>query len=72
MWHKVIIENDTETSINIALSNTVRIELLNKENYDTWKIQMQALLTKNEAWTYMSRQKPKPKVTQNNAEEVRR
>ncbi|KAL6438802.1 hypothetical protein ACFW04_003707 [Cataglyphis niger] len=34
----------------MASSNTVRIKLLNKENYDTWKTQMQALLIKNEAW----------------------
>jgi len=35
----------------MALSNPVRIEPLNKENYDTRKIQMQAdaVLIKNEA-----------------------
>lgn len=59
--HEVRIENDTKTSINMASSNTVRIELLNKENYDTWKIQMQALLTKNEAWVYVSGQKRNPR-----------
>lgn len=32
---------------------TVRIEPLNKENYDTWKIQVQALLIKNETWKYV-------------------
>jgi hypothetical protein len=26
-----------------------RIETLNKENYDTWKMQMEALLIKNDA-----------------------
>lgn len=56
----------------MASSNTVRIELLNKENYDTWKIQMQALLTKNEAWAYGSGQKQKPEVTQQNEEAVNR
>lgn len=77
MSFEVKIEKDLETSrtrssINMASSNTVRIELLNKENYDTWKIQMRALLTKNEAWEYVSGQKPKPQVTDNNAEEVRK
>ncbi|KMQ87577.1 retrovirus-related pol polyprotein from transposon tnt 1-94 [Lasius niger] len=56
----------------MASSNTVRIEFQNKENYDTWKIQMQALLTKNEAWAYVSGQKLKPEVTPENREEVNR
>lgn len=33
---------------------------------------MQALLTKNEAWMYVSGQKPKPEPTQENGEEVRK
>lgn len=35
-------------------SSTVRIETLNKENYDTWKMQMEALLIKNDAWEFVS------------------
>ncbi|XP_050450961.1 uncharacterized protein LOC126851248 [Cataglyphis hispanica] len=54
----------------MASSSTVRIELLNKENYDTWKIQMQALLIKNEAWAYVSGHKPKSEITLQNEEEV--
>lgn len=56
-------------------SNAVRIELLNRDNYDTWKIQMQALLTKNETWDYVNGRKPKSKVTDTaagSAEEARR
>lgn len=56
----------------MASSNTVRIELLNKENYDTWKIQMQALLIKSEAWAYVSGQKSKSEATQHNEEDLRR
>lgn len=56
----------------MASSSTARIELLSKENYDTWKIQMQALLTKNEAWQYASGQKVKSEATPQNAEEVNR
>jgi len=33
---------------------SVRIELLTKENYDTWKMQVEALLTKNDLWEYVS------------------
>ena len=34
----------------MSASNLARIETLNKENYDTWKMQMEASLTKNDAW----------------------
>jgi len=35
-------------------SDIVRIETLNRENYDTWKMQMRALLVKNDEWSYVS------------------
>lgn len=41
---------------------TVKIELLEKENFDTWKIQMEALLTKNDAWEYVSGEIVKPEL----------
>jgi hypothetical protein len=37
-----------------------RIETLNKENYDTWKMQMEALLIKNDAWSYVNGATVKP------------
>lgn len=43
-------------------SSTVRIELLNKENFDTWKIQMEALLIKNDAWSYVGGDTVKPEL----------
>lgn len=48
-------------------SSSVRIELLNKENYDTWKIQMEALLVKNDAWNYVSGDDVKPELIAGNA-----
>jgi len=33
---------------------STRIEILTKENYDTWKMQAEALLTKNDLWKYVS------------------
>lgn len=33
---------------------------------------MQALLIKNEAWAYVSGQKPKPEASAQNAEEIRK
>lgn len=41
-----------------ATINT-RIEPLNKDNYDTWKLQMEALLIKNDAWSYVNGKNPK-------------
>lgn len=43
-------------------SAVIRIEALNRENYDTWKLQMQALLTKNDAWSYVSGESRKPEI----------
>ncbi|XP_037930811.1 uncharacterized protein LOC119665655 [Teleopsis dalmanni] len=36
------------------MSGTViRVEPLNAENYDTWKLQMKAILVKNDLWSYI-------------------
>lgn len=45
----------------------VRFETLSKENYDTWKIQMRAMLIKNDAWGYVSGAIVKPESTADNA-----
>ena len=51
-------------------SSTVRIEMLNKENFDTWKIQMEALLVKNDAWSYVSGEAVKPEAIADKAESM--
>ena len=38
----------------------MRIEPLNAENYDTWKIQMRAILIKNDLWPYVDGTKSCP------------
>ena len=38
----------------MAGTNSMRIELLMKDNYDTWQIQVEALLVKNDTWQYVS------------------
>ncbi|KMQ84567.1 retrovirus-related pol polyprotein from transposon tnt 1-94, partial [Lasius niger] len=48
-------------------SAVVRIEVLTRENYDTWKLQMQALLTKNDAWAYVSGDLQRPAVIEGDA-----
>lgn len=45
------------------MNSSVRIETLTRENYDTWKLQMRALLTKNDAWAYVSGELQRPAVT---------
>lgn len=35
------------------MAGVVRIEPLNAENYDTWKLQMRAILIKNDLWAYV-------------------
>lgn len=43
--------------------NSARLELLSKSNYDTWRIQVEALLIKNDTWGYISGEKPKPTIS---------
>lgn len=40
--------------------NSTRIEVLSKDNYDTWKIHVEALLIKNDLWSYVCGEKQKP------------
>jgi hypothetical protein len=41
-------------------ANASRIELLNKDNFDTWKLQIQAVLIKCDLWDYVNGDKAKP------------
>lgn len=40
-----------------SVLNSARIESLSKDNYETWKMQVEALLTKNDLWEYVSGEK---------------
>ena len=42
--------------------NSTRIELLTKDNYETWMMQVEALLTKGDLWQYVSGEKLKPET----------
>ncbi|KMQ86259.1 retrovirus-related gag-pol polyprotein [Lasius niger] len=48
-------------------ANLTRIETLSKENYDTWKMQMEALLIKNDAWAYVNGEYKKPPLIEGDA-----
>jgi hypothetical protein len=43
----------------------MRIETLNKDNYETWKIQMKAILVKSDSWCYVAGSKQKPELVPN-------
>lgn len=53
--------------MNINLS---RVEALNKNNYDTWRMQAEALLVKNDYWQYVSGEKVKPEIIEGDAASV--
>lgn len=45
-----------------SIVNSTRIETLNRNNYDTWSIQVEALLIKADLWEYVSGRKAKPEM----------
>ena len=46
----------------MSASGLTRIEALNKDNFDTWKMQMETLLVKNNVWDFVNRSKLKPEL----------
>lgn len=47
--------------------NSTRLETLSKDNYDTWRIQVEALLIKNDAWEYVTGEKTKSEIVEGDA-----
>lgn len=43
-------------------NHSVNIEKLGKENFDTWKLQMEAILVKNDFWSYVNGTNVRPAV----------
>ncbi|GBN03966.1 hypothetical protein AVEN_20934-1 [Araneus ventricosus] len=46
----------------IMASNNA-IEKLSKDNYDSWKLQIEAILVKNDHWNFVTGAERKPEVT---------
>ncbi|EFA12595.2 hypothetical protein TcasGA2_TC001835 [Tribolium castaneum] len=46
----------------VDLVATTRLEMLSRDNYDTWRIQAEALLVKNDHWGYVSAEEEQPVV----------
>ncbi|KAL7290151.1 hypothetical protein TKK_0015865 [Trichogramma kaykai] len=49
-----------------STTHTPRFELLTRENYDTWRIQVEALLIKNDSSDYVSGDTPAPEIVTGN------
>lgn len=45
------------------MATTIKIDRLNSDNYDTWKIYMRAILVKNDRQKYVSGSLPKPQLS---------
>jgi len=50
------------------MANQMRIELFTKDNYDSWCMQEEALMTKNDTWKYASGEIKKPTVIEGDAQ----
>lgn len=46
----------------MAQASSMRIETLSKHNYETWKIQIEAVLIRNDMWDFVNGEKPKPEL----------
>ncbi|KAL0842148.1 hypothetical protein ABMA28_014324, partial [Loxostege sticticalis] len=58
LWKRYV--DDVFCVIRINIMSTVRIENLGRENYDSWRIQVQAILIKNDLWDYVDGTIQKP------------
>lgn len=46
-----------------SMINSTRIEMFTEENYDTWQIQVEALLIKNDTWSFVDGSNEKPTIS---------
>lgn len=51
----------------MSSASVARFEPLNRENYDTWRIHVEALLFKNDEWDFVSGVSVKPEPIAGNA-----
>ncbi|GBL98971.1 hypothetical protein AVEN_227489-1 [Araneus ventricosus] len=47
----------------MIMPSNIAIERLSKDNYDNWKLQIEAILVKNDHWNFVTGAEPKPEVT---------
>lgn len=50
--------------------NLARVEALNKGNYDTWRMQVEALLIKDDLWQYVSGEITKPEIREDHVTSI--
>ncbi|GBN53992.1 hypothetical protein AVEN_141111-1 [Araneus ventricosus] len=47
----------------MIMASNIAIEKLSKDNYDSWKLQIEAILVKNDHWNFVTGAEPKPEIT---------
>ncbi|GBM59315.1 Retrovirus-related Pol polyprotein from transposon TNT 1-94 [Araneus ventricosus] len=47
----------------MIMGSNIAIEKLSKDNYDSWKLQIEAILVKNDHWNFVTGAERKPEVT---------
>ncbi|GBN37429.1 hypothetical protein AVEN_2683-1 [Araneus ventricosus] len=47
----------------MIIASNIAIEKLSKDNYDSWKLQIEAILVKNDHWNFVTGAERKPEVT---------
>lgn len=57
-----IKKNKSKIMAHASIVNSTRIEMFNRNNYDTWSIQVEVLLIKADLWEYVSNRKVKSEV----------
>lgn len=65
-----MIGNHVLKMATMSTVNSTRLEMLNKDNYDTWCIQVESLLIKNDLWGYVSGEIPRPREPVGTGEDV--
>lgn len=69
-FNRVYIVKTLKDATIMNASGIVRIETLNTENYYTWKMQMEAVLLKNDAWGYVNGNCLQPVLTPGDAASI--
>lgn len=57
-------------TMDSTTGSSLRIPMLTKTNYDTWKLRVQGILTKNKTWAYVNGRKLKPEAAENNVQQA--
>jgi hypothetical protein len=66
----LLCRNCVGTLSKMCAAGVSHMDLPSKDNYDTWKMQLEALLIKNDAWEYANGVCVKPTATDTSQTEI--